>query len=276
MKLVLVRHLWGVTEPWETAFPRFKSLGYGGIECGVPPPAERKRFRALLGEQGLSWVCQQWTGGKSVEEHLDSFKKQAEAGLECSPRIINSHSGRDGWDEADSCRFFEKALDFGKAAGVEIIHETHRGRILFNPWVTKRMLDRFPGLRLASDYSHWVCVNESLLWDDEAILRQCARRAAHIHARVGYPEGPQVPDPRAPEFKEAVERHELWWDWIWDAQERAGAEESTLCPEFGPAGYLHTLPYTNVPVADQAEICEWQARRQKERFLKRKTRLGEP
>ena len=48
MELKLFRHLWGVDEPWETAFPKFKAAGYAGIESGLPAPADEARFRALL------------------------------------------------------------------------------------------------------------------------------------------------------------------------------------------------------------------------------------
>jgi hypothetical protein len=56
--------------------------------------------------------------------------------------------------------------------------------------------------------------------------------------------------PRAPEYRPHLEAHERWWGMIWDAQAARGMPVSTLTPEYGPPGYLHTLPYTNVPVAD--------------------------
>jgi hypothetical protein len=66
-----------------------------------------------------------------------------------------------------------------------------------------------------------------------------------------------------------VEAHERWWDIIWTAQQQAGFAETTLTPEFGPAPYLHTQPYTGVPVADLTDICDWQARRQAAPFAAR-------
>jgi site-specific recombinase XerD len=38
-------------------------------------------------------------------------------------------------------------------------------------------------------------VAERMLHTETEIIRQCADRCIHIHARVGYEEGPQVPDP---------------------------------------------------------------------------------
>ncbi len=126
--------------------------------------------------------------------------------------------------------------------------------------------ERFENLKLCCDFSHWVCVCERLIDDQTAIIAQCAQRAIHLHARVGYEEGPQVPDPRAPEYRQHLEAHERWWDIIWSAQKQRGMEESTLTPEFGPPPYLHTLAYTGTPVAKLWEICNWQAKRQAERF----------
>lgn len=147
-------------------------------------------------------------------------------------------------------------------------HETHRGRTFYNPWTTARVLEGVDGLQLCCDLSHWVCVCERLL-DDEGILRLCAQRCLHIHARVGYEEGPQVPDPAAPEYRPHLEAHERWWDMMWDQQEKRGMAATTLTPEFGPPAYLHTLPHTNVPVADLWAVCNWQAARQKQRFAAR-------
>jgi hypothetical protein len=86
-------------------------------------------------------------------------------------------------------------------------------------------------------------------------------RAIHIHARVGYEESPQVPDPSAPEYREYLERFEGWWDRIRGCREKAGAERLTVTPEYGPPGYLQTLPHTRQPVADLWEVCLWAANR---------------
>ena len=77
----------------------------------------------------------------------------------------------------------------------------------------------------------------------------------HIHCRVGQPEAPQVSDPRAPEWKAALETHAVWWDTIRKRLLQANAPTLTVTCEFGPApGYLPTLPYTNQPVASQWDI----------------------
>ncbi len=272
MELMIFRHLWGTAGQWEELFPRFKLAGYRGIESALPPPDDRKRLRGLLRKHKLEFIAQVFSRGKNVVEHLESLREQLAVARTFGPRFINSHSGQDGFSEDESFQFYEGALQLEARFGVPIAHETHRGRILFNPWITSRLLKRFPGLKLCCDFSHWVCVCERLLEDQTAILRQCAERCLHLHARVGYEEGPQVPDPRAPEYRRHLEAHETWWQLVWQAQERRGMRVSALTPEFGPPDYLHTLPFTQAPVSDLEQICDWQARRQAEQFARRHRR----
>ena len=269
MNLILFRHLWGATGEWEDIFPKFKQAGYRGIEGPVPPPEDRKRFRALLKKHSLEFIPQIFSQGKSVADHLDSLREQIATAKPFSARFINAHSGQDAFSEDQSTRFFEGALQLEAKCGVAIAHETHRGRILFNPWITSRLLTRFPDLKLCCDFSHWVCVCERLIEDQVGIIRQCADHCLHVHARVGYEQGPQVPDPRAPEYQRHLEAHEAWWRLVWAAQANRGFRISTLTPEFGPPDYQHTLPFTRAPVSYLEEICDWQARRQMESFARR-------
>jgi sugar phosphate isomerase/epimerase len=273
MRLLLFRHLWGVSGSWEEVFPKFKAAGYHGIETSVPPPEDCERLQRLLSQHGLELILQVFTSGETVDAHLESFRRQIEEARLLRPHLINAHSGRDAWDESEALRFFERALAIEDAAGVTVAHETHRGRILFQPWICRRLLAQFKRLQLCCDYSHWVCVCERLLEDQHEILQQCASRCVHLHARVGYEQGPQVSDPRAPEYAAQLAAHESWWRMIWDAQDGRGDETSTLTPEFGPPGYAHTLPFTGMPVSDVWEICDWQARRQAANFVRREANV---
>jgi len=266
MNLQLYRHLWGVTEPNCQAFPRFKAFRYTGIESGIAEAADKGAFRALLQEHGFQFIGQIFSSGNSVKEHLESFELNVEAMRDLSPVLINSHSGADAFTREESLEFFRGALEIENAAGIPVAHETHRGRILFNPWITRCVLSELPEVQLCADFSHFVCVCERLLTTELEIIKQIAEHTLHLHARVGYEEGPQVPDPRAPEYALQLQAHEAWWDLVWTAQSKRGFQSSTLTPEFGPPPYLSTLPYTGSPVADLGAICDWQAARQRSRF----------
>ncbi len=269
MKLMLFRHLWGVDEAWETFFPKAKKAGYQGIETGVPQGKDRAKLKKLLKDNGLKLIAGIYTGGHSATEHAESFEAQLADAVSLDPVLVNSHSGKDYFKASENSAFFSRALKAEQKAGVKVAHETHRGRVLYNPWVTRDILAEFPELSLNFDLSHWVCIAERLLETEGEIIKTAAKRCIHIHARVGYEEGPQVPDPRAPEYQRALLAHEAWWDMAWAAQKAKGEKVSTLTPEFGPPDYMHTLPYTNAPVADLNAICDWQAMRQAARFTKK-------
>ncbi len=272
MKLTLVRHLWGVDHAHglEHHLPRWRDVGYEVIESAFHISPDRDALLRFLKHSGWRWIPQvfsrEFIPGGSVREHVDSMRSQIEDCLTYNPLFINAHSGSDAWSLAEAEDFYGAAIELEQQLGVAIAHETHRLRCFGNPWITRAILERFPSLKLTCDFSHWVCVAERLLSDCGRIIQLAAQHCHHVHARVGYEEGPQVPDPRAPEWAGHLAAHESWWDTIWTSQLQRGMEMSTLTPEFGPPPYLHTLPYTRAPLADLADICDWQARRQAERF----------
>jgi hypothetical protein len=270
MELKTFRHLWGVSEPPERFFPQVKQEGYAGVETGVPLSSpEETAFRALLEENELEYIAQIYTQGHTVAEQIDSFKTELRRALKLRPALINCHGGRDSWSFWEAIEFYRAVIDLETEHGVHVAHETHRGRVFYNPWITCDILKELPGLGLCCDFSHWVCVTESLLPHCAPAIELCARHCIHVHARVGYEEGPQVPDPRAPEYAAQVQAHEAWWDIIWKAQEEKGFASSTLTPEFGPPPYLQTEPYSARPIANLEDICLWQAERQRRRFAAR-------
>jgi hypothetical protein len=277
MQLLLVRHLWGVdhSQGLESCLPRWRDVGYQAVESAYHGSPDRSALLRFLKYSGWRWIAQvfsqDFVPGGTVRQHLESLQRQIEDCLDHAPLFFNAHSGSDTWTLAEAEEFYGAALDLEQRLGIPIAHETHRLRCFGNPWTTRALLERFPQLKLTCDFSHWVCVAERLLEDCGPILELAAQHCYHLHARVGYEEGPQVPDPRAPEWARHVHVHERWWDLIWNTQQQRGLTISTLTPEFGPPPYLHTLPYTRVPLADLAEICDWQARRQAERFAQRPT-----
>ncbi len=276
MELHVYRHLWGLLgeggtcETLEQALDAVQAspVPYAGIEHAILLVGDDAALSAELERRDLGFIPMMLTFGQTVEDHIGAFRMQLERAQAMPHQLVVSHSGRDSFDEEQSAKFFEEALRIERDLGVAVAHETHRGRILFNPWVTLRMLKRFEALMLNCDLSHWVVVAERLL-ESEMPLEQVAPRARHVHARVGFENGPQVSDPRAPEFKRALNAHEGWWSAIWDAQRKGGTEVSTLTPEFGPPSYQPTLPNTLEPVGDLAEVCDWMAARQLERFASR-------
>jgi hypothetical protein len=182
------------------------------------------------------------------------------------PLYINCHSGRDYFSYDQNKTFIDHTLTLSKKTGIIICHETHRSRILYAAPVARQYMENIPELRITLDISHWCNVHESLLADQEETVSLALSRADHIHARIGHPEGPQVNDPRAPEWDEAVKSHLAWWDKIIEQKKKAG-QRMTILTEFGPPYYMPALPYTQVPVADQWAINAHMMKLLRKRYL---------
>lgn len=273
MQLKLVRHLWGVdhTLGLEHYLPRWQAAGYSAIESPLRHSPNREALLSFLKTSGWEWIPQvfsnEFTLGGTVQQHVNSLRDQIEECLDYGqPVFFNAHSGSDGWDITEAVDFYGATLDLEKSLGVVICHETHRQRCFGNPWTTRAVLAQFPDLKITCDFSHWVCVAERLLEDCGEIIALAAQHCHHLHARVGHEQGPQVSDPRAPEWNRHLNAHEEWWDQIWMSQRKRGLLVSYLVPEFGPPPYLPTLPFTQCPVTDLADICDWVARHENERF----------
>lgn len=128
---------------------------------------------------------------------------------------------------------------------------------MFTPWTTAELLQAFPDLKINADFSHWCCTCESLLGDQLDNLELAMSRAIHIHGRVGHRHGPQVSDPAAPEYAAELNAHMGWWLEIYRQRLAEGNSFMTFTPEFGPPGYMPTLPYTRQPIIDLWNVNEW-------------------
>jgi sugar phosphate isomerase/epimerase len=275
MELKIFKTLWGNTASLDAVLATCKDSEFDGIEGQVPVMAvARTELRTKLARNNLDYIAEICTAGSYVPkreattaEHLNSLRLQAEAALECRPLFLTVIAGCDAWSVAQSVEFFGEAMAIGNRLGITTSFETHRSRSFFNPWVTREILRQLPELKLTCDFSHWCVVCERLMDTEPEVIALCAERAHHIHARVGYDQGPQVPHPAAPEYREALEAHERWWAQIWQCQLARGMAVSTMTPEFGPDGYLHCAPFTREPVADLEQVNNWMAVRERQRFV---------
>lgn len=266
MKLLTYRTLWGTIGDRAAIIEQFAAAGYHGIESIFWNEAEVREAKPLLERGKLDYRGVIWTKGAAVADHLASFQEHLARYQDLSPSGYTVIGGSDCWEEADTARFYEGVLTLEAKVPVPVAHEIHRSTCLFHPAPTRRVLARFPELKLVCDFSHWVVACERLIHDQEDLIRQCGRQAVHIHSRVGTEEAPQVGDLRAPEARPYLDAFEKWWEIVWEEQEKRGLAVTTICPELGAPPYQPTLPYTGEPVADLAAVCEWQARRQEAHF----------
>lgn len=265
MQLQLFKTLWGFDGDYGHAAAQAAAAGFDGLEGQVPEqPQAQQALRAALQAHDLAFIAEITTAGSYVPDRrasVDQHLADLEAGLaRCQgfdALLITAIAGCDAWSEADSRDFFARALALGARQGVTLSFETHRSRSLFTPWVTQRILEALPDMEITVDFSHWCVVCERLLDSEAELIEAIAPRVRHIHARVGYDQGPQVPHPAAPEYAEALAAHQRWWECCWDAQRQRGFTRTSMTPEFGPDGYMHQLPFTAAPVADLWQINRW-------------------
>lgn len=262
MKLKTFKAVWGMPGHWDSQLMQIAEAGYTGVECGMPALEDESLFKELLQKYDLELILQVYTSG----DHKASFEEQVERAAAFKPLLINSHSAKDSMPYDDQLVFFEHAIRLEQQAGIPIAHETHRGRATYTPWSTARLLRDLPDLHIVADFSHWCCVCESMLPDQAENLSLAIRHTIHIHGRVGYEQGPQVPDFRAPEYEYALLKHEQWWDEICAYHFTGARPFVTFTPEFGPPGYMHTQPFTKQPVVDLWDICYAMGQRFRERF----------
>lgn len=265
--LLILATKWGNDEPWDVFCRQIAESGYGGFESWLPSEeGERASMFAAAKAQGLQIGL--LVGGHETDaaEHLRTFEKNLRQAAAHRPLYINCHSGRDYFSFAQNQNFVEAGAAVTAETGIPVYHETHRSRMLYSAAVAREYMEQIPGLRITLDISHWCNVHESFLEGQEDTVEMALQRTDHIHARIGHPEGPQVGDPRAPEWKNALERHLGWWDRVVSRKKKEGEAPITILTEFGPPDYLPTLPYTRQPVADQREINEYMLHTLRERY----------
>ncbi len=252
MQTLFFRALWGMTEGrnLEEKCAIAREAGYDGIEAAVDSfdPVE---LRETTSRHGLRLIAQVFP--LTPSELRSALAKAREAG---AMKAV-SHSGRDRWPLAEGIAFLREALAIEREFGIPVGHETHRYRLFYAPWATAELLRAVPELRVTLDLSHWCVVCESLLDDMEDFTSLAIERAVHVHARVGHEEGPQVSDPSAPEYRRHLERHAQWWNAVRARHLAEGAAMMTVTPEFGPPGYMQTIPHTGQPVADNWTVNLW-------------------
>ncbi|MDQ3250013.1 MAG: TIM barrel protein [Chloroflexota bacterium] len=256
MRIQYFCSLWGMAQPTLTAnLQLIKEAGFDGVEMAAPTDAaQRRELRTQLDDLALEIIVQQHSRGSTPQEHAQSLAELLAHGAELRPLWINSHTGKDFFPIKESVRIIKQTSKIAAGLGLPIVHEIHRTRALFSLPAILALLDALPDLKLTADLSHLCVVHESMLQDQADSLQRALHRTYHIHARVGYPEGPQVPDPRAPEWQAAVDTHIGWWQQIVNHRQQEGLESLTIATEFGPPHYLATLPYTRQPVANLWEI----------------------
>ena len=248
---------------------KLKSLGYSGIEIPITFAMKfgSSKFARLLEEEGMLFIAQVFSSGapptpgnlsvpsefglehlpdnsdntRDVARHKAVWGQQVQ---ECAKirhvlHSVNSHTGKDYFTPAEADDLFAYCVKLEKELGLVVNHETHRARILYSPWPTPRVFEAHPELHFTADLSHFSVVTETGADDPEVnkVVSLITPRTRHVHARVGFQEGPQVPDPRGPIWVPYMAGYMQWWKGIYLASMARGDAVMTTTPEFGPFMY---------------------------------------
>lgn len=282
--LQLFRSTWGLLDTQGGRFPfsriddlldSVKADGYDGIEipCTMVMRIGKSKFRDALERRKMGFIGIVFTSGgglivpntgglaspdhvahppegRTAAAHVGVFAAQVRElttpNLRHLLRSVTSHSGRDYFSFEESHEFLRSAVLVERECGVQVNHETHRGRLFHSPWDSPRLLERHPDVRLCADLSHWHVVSEAPASDPELERAVAAilPRVRHIHARVGHEQGPQVPSIAGPQWGPYLQSYLRWWDRAMAYAGRNLLSDFTLTPEFGPPPYAWTTGLT--------------------------------
>ena len=305
MRVQLYRSLWGINVGGprisSSKQPKFNSYsevlsylvnaGYTGIEASLADlgrtPSERLAFSHKVHDAGLKLIVGVYSSWCDYNDNTrydlhspplvqaHRIRNEIIEATNLGATKINAHSGSDGWTEYESYCYFEQIEnwrcnnDLHLIPGVTLCHETHRGRPLGSPWVTDRLLQQLPELRITSDYSHWVISceryfghqdHQSVDECEKEVLRRVANNVDHIHARVGTTQSPQIVDirdNRSTSNITSIHAFTDYWIMIRNVMIAKGEMEMSVTPEYGPLPYTPCHPFTDdQPLSDVWDVTE--------------------
>ena len=237
--------------------------GYNGIEIFLPFLKDKFTEAFIEEVEGVMnknadflFIAQHIVAveNSSIDDYINKVKKNLTELSAFQPSFINAHTGKDYFSFDDNCRLIEAALNISNKTGIRILHETHRGRFSYHAASLLPYLQKFPEMELVGDFSHFCTVSESMLVEQEEMIQQIIPHIAHIHARVGHEQGPQVNDPFAPEWENHFKIFEKWWEAILQHKEQKNTQTFSITPEFGPLPYMPSMPYTKQPLSNQWDL----------------------
>ena len=249
--------IWGSENmPFDDFCLKASNAGYNGVEMSLPlDKTSMDSILSSLKDAGLKLIAQHWeTENPDPKIHAAEYEARLRNLASARPVFINSQTGRDFFNFEDNLALIVLAAQISDETGVNIIHETHRSKLSFAAHITRQFLEKMPSMRLTLDISHWFCVHERFLSDQEEALNMAIKRSDHIHARIGHTQGSQVTDYRIPEWEDSLNIHLDIWDRIHSRAVEEGRKTLTVTPEFGPAPYMLSKPGTALPLANQWEL----------------------
>ncbi|MET3114558.1 sugar phosphate isomerase/epimerase [Pedobacter sp. CG_S7] len=238
---------WGFeTIPWDEFLGAVKDAGYSGIEWfPFGEACDYDKVLDLLLQYNLDFcvvmaVIEPYIG---YENYIAKLKADLHQLMEVIqhkkvPLFITAQTGREFYTYDEILVCLQVCSEMQETYGIPIYQETHRNKWAYAAHVVAPVLKENKEVFLTLDVSHWFCVSESYLEDQQLAVNEAILQTRHIHARVGDTQGPQVWDPSNMEYAKALEEHLKIWDRYVEQMKQKKKEYFTITPEFGPPPYL--------------------------------------
>ena len=94
-----------------------------------------------------------------VSDHIASLRYLVSEAVKVKPLFINVHGGCDSWNVQEAREFLIEALEIERETGIPFVHEGHRRRNFWNPYIFRDVLsgcEELRDLKVTLDISHWV------------------------------------------------------------------------------------------------------------------------
>jgi len=269
MKIKFFSPRWGFENiSWEPFLKSVKEAGYAGIEWfpfgEKSNETDHVQVLNLLEKYQLEFaivmaVLQHYP---NFNEYLEELERQLFYLCQLQsdnskPLFISAQTGREYYTARQVEETLQCCKKVSEKTGVPIYQETHRNKWTFAAHAVAPFLDKQDDLLLTLDISHWFCVSESYLHDQQQTVEKSVKQTRHIHARIGHTEEPQVYDPALPEYAEALNEHIKVWDQYVAQRKRSGASFCTITPEFGPPPYMVFANKNGSPQEEQWRLNLW-------------------
>lgn len=257
---------WGSEQiPWPEFLQQVQEAGYAGVEWfPFGEQCDHDEVISMLKAKGLKWciVTAIIDMPSSFEGYMTAFRQQLQqltsmAKDHWPPLFISTQTGREYFAGEQIASCLDICRQISMQSGIPIYQETHRNKWSYAAHVVKPILEKYPDTLLTFDVSHWFCVSESYLEDQQPAVEKALIHSRHIHARVGHTEGPQVYEPVSPEYTLALNAHLAIWDRYVQLRKEAGAASCTITPEFGPPPYLVFANRSGNPQQEQWRLNLW-------------------
>jgi len=257
---------WGAEQiPWPEFLQNVLDAGYAGIEWfPYGEQVDHEAVIALLKTKDLQWSIVTTVLNAPVDPAAytialrDQLLALSQLGKGIHPPLfISAQTGREYFTEDQISACLQVCREVSRETGIAIHQETHRNKWSYAAHVVAPVLEKHPDTLLTFDVSHWFCVSESYLEDQQPAVQKALAHTRHIHARVGHIEGPQVYEPASAEYAEALDAHLAIWDQYIRLRKEAGAERCTITPEFGPPPYLVFANRNGTPQQEQWRVNLW-------------------